>query len=151
VYATLSDLQALAPNLKLTMNSQVTREDAVSYLDQTGHELNGVLTARGYTVPIPPTHVVTSMATPPGGTVALPTWTASAVAPESFELLRRLEAQGGRAMLERAWPDSPTADAAEELWLKTRDMLAAGKIDLPDWRFRLSDWVASATAGASSL
>jgi hypothetical protein len=147
VYATVADVQALDPGAVINPNAPVTPNDVVRYLDGVGAELNGVLTGRGYSVPIPPTSVSTYLATPPGGSVALATFAASAVAPMSFEILRRLEAQGAHAQVERAWPNSPLEESAVAAWLAARNMLAAGTIDLPDASFNLTARIASATAG----
>jgi hypothetical protein len=150
-YATVSDVQALDPNAKITMNSAVTRDDVVNYLHQVGAEVNGILAARGYAVPVPGTVVATYLATPPGGTQALPTFVASAVSPVAFDICRRLEAAGAHALLERGWPDSPLEQSAMAAWLSSRDMLKAGQLDLLDAPFNLAAKIASATAGASSL
>jgi hypothetical protein len=150
-YATVSDVQALDPTAKITMNSAVTRDDVVNYLHQVGAEVNGILAARGYAVPVPPTSVTTYLATPPGGSMALATFAASAVSPVAFDICRRLEAAGAHALLERAWPGSPLEQSAMAAWLSSRDMLKAGTLDLPDAPFNLRARISSATAGATSL
>jgi hypothetical protein len=126
-YATIADVEALDGALTYTLNSPVTKTDLGGFLAQTAAEIDGLLAGRGYAVPVPATAAV------------------------SRTIVSYYNALGADSLAQRAWPDSPRADAAEQAWRKARDMLAAGTVDLPDAPFNLAARIASATAGASSL
>lgn len=107
-YATVDDVARLNSARTLTDRSKPTASDAAGFLAQVSSELDATLAERGYQTPVP----------------------TSATA--ARELLAYYNALGANALIERAAPDSPSVDRAEQMWDNALKALQAGKVGLAD-------------------
>lgn len=108
-YATVSHVQALAAPLVFTASSQPTTDQVAGFLTQTAAVLDGILTAKAYSLPIATT------------------------ATAALEALELYNAQGAGALALRSNPNSPKdrRDAADKAWELAQKMLKDGTVELP--------------------
>jgi hypothetical protein len=85
-YCSVDDVRALAPSRKLGEGNNPTQANVQSYIEGVEAEINGVLTLKGYSVPV-----------------------LKAQAPLAFALLRRVTSQGAAAQLEASAGNNPAA------------------------------------------
>ncbi len=106
-YATPSQVFARSRGRTFTASTKPSTSDVDVFLADTANELDGILRARGYTVPVPST------------------------ATSAYGLLAGYNAIGALAMTELAAvsPQSKTSDALK-LWADCARMLRAGEIEL---------------------
>lgn len=106
-YATVMDVQALTAPLTFTGSSLPSATQVVGFLDETGAVLDGILAARGYSVPVATT------------------------ATSALKLLEHYNALGGQAKALAANPAAPKdrRDAAEKAWADALKMLKDGLIE----------------------
>lgn len=107
-YATVADVDALDGAIHYTARTSVTDDDVAGFCVQTGAELDGILAALDYAVPVP------------------------ASATRSFELMRLYNSYGADALAQQAWPDSPRRKSSMDLWKMTLKMLREATVQLPD-------------------
>jgi hypothetical protein len=104
-YATVSNVEALDAARTFTPANEVTDTDVVGFLTETAAVLDGILTARGYTLPVP------------------------TAATSALELLEGYNAIGAWAFVEQAATISPHRDAAAQAWANAQRMLRDGLIE----------------------
>jgi hypothetical protein len=107
-YASAADVERLDAALSFTPNSLPSRDDVTLMCEDVSAEIDGILAAQNYTVPVPTTATV------------------------SFRLLRRFTALCANALAQRAAPDSPNAEAAEKACADCMKRLEDAKVVLPD-------------------
>jgi hypothetical protein len=92
-YASVADVQALAPTRKLGQGSNPTSEDVQIYLALTEAEINSILVNKGYAVPV-----------------------SKEEAPQAFQLMRTINAQGAVAQLEASGGNGPNIKRTEGVY-----------------------------------
>lgn len=113
-YATPSQVFARARGRTFTASTKPNLNDINQYLADTALEIDGILRARGYQVPVP----------------------ASATA--AFQLIAAYNTTGAVALVEQAAPSpSNTAKEALHLWNQCKKMLRDADIELDAPRDRL--------------
>lgn len=108
MYATLADVQARDAARQFSASSSPNAQQVGLYLRDTAAELDGILSALGYGVPIDSSATV------------------------AFGMLRGFNALGANAMVQEAAPTSRNADQARQLWESCKAALRAGEVTLPD-------------------
>src|SRR4051794_8470002 len=106
-YATISHVKARNPQRVYTATSKPSVDDVTSFLEQTAGILDGILTGRGFQLPVP------------------------TAATSALALLEHYNALGAWAEVERAAPGgkSPNADPADKLWADAQKMLRDGLVE----------------------
>lgn len=107
-YASISHVQALNSNRTFTSSTKPSDQQVAGYLDQVSVELDSLLQARGYQLPVPTT------------------------ATSARKLLEMAAAKGAYSMAETAAANSPFRDAAQKDWQRTLDMLSTGQLEPVD-------------------
>lgn len=106
-YATPSQVFARSRGRTFTATSKPSTSDVDVFLTDTANELDGILRARGYTVPVPTT------------------------ATSAYGLLAGYNALGAAAQAELAAPNPQGRSSdALKLWQDAKRMLRAGEIEL---------------------
>lgn len=123
MYASLVHVKALNANRTYTPTSTPNLEAVEDFLSETSAVLDGILTARGYALPV------------------------STTATGALELLEHYNAVGAWSMVEMAAPSSPHVDAAVRAWERAQKMLRDGLIEPPG----LERDVATSRARAASV
>lgn len=106
-YATSPDVQALNTMRTFTQTSRPSLDDVARYITETAAVLDGILTARGYLLPVP------------------------TAATSALELLEHYNAIGAWALSENAAEASPHRDMAAKAWENAQKMLRDGLIEPP--------------------
>lgn len=107
-YASYPDVEALNQQRTFTTNSKPTKGEVGDFLTRTAAELDGIFSARGYSIPV------------------------STSASQSFELARYYNTLGAACLVEQAAEQSDRRDQACKAWQAAKDALRAGEIELPD-------------------
>ena len=105
-YAVASQVEARNPKRVFTGSSLPATDQVTQYLVDTAAELDGILLARGYTVP-----VATS-------------------ATSAHELMVNYNVLGAHFLAEQAAPTSDREESAQKAWENAKKMLKDGKIEL---------------------
>ena len=105
-YATVSDLQGLAPVRKFTANSQPNASQIVRFLDDGAAHIDGILLAIGYSLPIPTT------------------------ATQALAIARQGNALYAWSRVENAAPVSDDVERANTAWTDWQESLRLGHIEL---------------------
>lgn len=104
-YASVADVEALAPLRRLGQGSNPTKANVEVYLEGVEAEINGVLVNKGYIVPVD-----------------------KALSPLAWQLLRRANAQGAVAQLEAASGNNPDAQKrTEAVYQQTLKLLSEAR------------------------
>lgn len=106
-YATVGDVAGLTPLRTFTGSSKPTSTQVIGFLTETSAVLDGILAARGYTLPVPVT------------------------ATAALELLEHYNAIGGWCYTEQGAPQSDMRETAERAWANAQKMLRDGLIEPP--------------------
>lgn len=106
-YATIQDVQARDPTLQITASSVPNASQVSRFIEDTAAELDGILAALDYSVPIATT------------------------ATQAHAMLRGFNALGANAYVQEATPTSRDRDLARKLWEDCKKALAAGNVALP--------------------
>lgn len=106
-YATVVDVETFNALRTFSNTSRPSVDDVVRFLHETGAVLDGILSALGYTLPVP------SSAT------------------GARELLEHYNAIGAWAYTEAAAPESDQRALAEQAWARAQKMLRDGLIEPP--------------------
>lgn len=107
-YATIQDVQARDPTFTFTATSTPNASQVARFIEDTAAELDGILAARDFTVPVPST------------------------ATQAFIMLRGYNALGADALVQEAAPTSRKGDLARKLWEDCKKALRDGQITLAD-------------------
>lgn len=107
-YASIQDVQARDPTLTFTATSVPNASQVARFIEDTAAELDGILAALDYTIPVP--------------TTATQAWT----------MLRGFNALGANAHVQEAAPTGRHRDQARTLWEECKKALRAGDIALTD-------------------
>lgn len=107
-YASIQNVQARDPTLVFTATSTPNASQVAQFIEDTAAELDGILAARDFSVPVPTT------------------------ATQAFALLRSYNALGANALVQEASPTSRSRDQARALWEDCKKALRAGDITLSD-------------------
>lgn len=110
-YCTPSDVQVLNRARPMGVGSnQPTASDVATMIDMVGGEIDQILVAKGYQVPV-----------------------VTASSPEAAAYLRSINAKGAWAMWEASSPNSPNVDRATRAWDEARQALIAARevMDVP--------------------
>lgn len=109
-YALVADVEALNRARKLGVNNTPTVDDVALFLELRAGEINSILLNKGYSVPVD-----------------------AALAPESFNLLRSVNAKGAQLSVEESSPTSPNLDRVRKEWEGGLEKLedAAFTLDAP--------------------
>jgi hypothetical protein len=115
-YASLADVQALNPARIYTASSQPASAHVAVYLDNRAAELDMILIEKGYSLPVPTT------------------------ASSALLFLRKVNAQGAWADVEKGAPSSPLRDEAQKAYDDALKMLKAANtvLDIPKDQTRAS-------------
>lgn len=108
VYATLSNVTAYAAKRVFTATSVPSASQVAQFIEHAQAELDGILGADGYQVPVPTTATI------------------------SLKLLERLTTLGAYAQVEKSAQVSDDAKDALAIWEQARKELVAGTIQLVD-------------------
>jgi phage gp36-like protein len=114
MYATVADVQRLEPLRQIAANSEPSTEQVVAYLEDCASEIDAVLAAANYKLPVQ---------TASAGTATL-----------ALNLLRVVEAQGAHARVSSA-AAATREGAPAAAWQRYQDSLRAladGRAELPD-------------------
>lgn len=107
-YATVADVEQLAQARVFTATSKPSTTQVVDWLEQTAGVLDGILRAKGYSLPVP------------------------ASATQTLKLLEGYNAIGAAAFVEQGAPTSDRRDQAMTLWQDTQKMLKDAMLELDD-------------------
>lgn len=110
-YASVADVQALAPTRKLGVGNNPTEANVLAYIEGVEAEINAILTNKGYSVPV-----------------------LKEQAPLAFQLVRRITTQGALAQLEESAGNGPNIDRTQKVYAaslkqisEAREILDAAK------------------------
>ena len=109
-YTTTDRVAARSPGRIFTATSKPSATQAGYFIEDTAAQLDGILSERGYSVPVPSTATV------------------------SFALLRDYNTAGAHCLVEKSAPtgrDSDMKDACAA-WEAAKKALSSGAVDLPD-------------------
>lgn len=107
-YATIGDVSALAAKRVFGATSIPSASQVAEFLDFTAADLDSILSADGYALPVPPTASIALLA------------------------LKRLNAIGAWVQVEHAAQVSVDVDRAQKLWDEARTEFKAGGVSLYD-------------------
>lgn len=105
-YATVSDVEALNSLRVFSATSKPTASSVGRMLENTSVELDALLRGQGYALPIATTST------------------------DAITLLRKWNAEGAWALVERSSPQSPHAETAMKAWEATKKMLRVGDVQI---------------------
>lgn len=108
VYATLSNVSALAAKRTFTATSVPSATQVAMFLEHAQAEVDGILGGDGYQVPVPTTATI------------------------SLKLLERIVSLGAWAQVERSAQVAPDAKEVLAMWEQARTELVKGTVQLVD-------------------
>lgn len=103
-YATVGDVEALAPTRKLGQGNNPTAAQVLTYIELAEAEINAILVNKGYSIPVSKTE-----------------------APLAFQFLRRITAQGAVAQLEASSANGSDRDRTENVYQASLKQLSEAR------------------------
>lgn len=128
-YASVADVESANKQRKLGQGNNPTAVDVRLYLENAEAEINAILVNKGYEVPIDKT-----------------------LAPQAFQLVRRINIQGAIAEMEEASGNGPMLERAERVYQASlKELINSREImDAPQNRARAKPRGPGVTAPAST-
>jgi hypothetical protein len=103
-YATVSDVEALAPYRKIGEGNNPSQRDVEVILELVEAEINAILVNKGYQVPVE-----------------------KAEAPLAFQFLRRIVAQGAVAQIEQSAGNGPNVERSEKVYQQSLKLIVEAR------------------------